>query len=89
MYPFYILHQTIIVILGYYLANLNWMIGGKFLLISIATFLICWLFYEVVRRTALTRLLFGIKKESAPKSIRSVKSGLYVSEPDPAKMTKA
>ncbi|HEY0751873.1 MAG TPA: acyltransferase [Chitinophagaceae bacterium] len=88
VYPFYILHQTVIVILGYYLANLNWMIGGKFLLISIATFLICWLFYELLRRTALTRILFGIKKETGPKSIRSIKTGHHVSATESVKMTK-
>ena len=62
VYPFYILHQTVIIILAYYLAGYKWMIGPKFFLISLTTFIICLILYELVKRTALTRLLFGIKK---------------------------
>ncbi len=42
VYPFYILHQTIIIILGYYLVPSNWSIPGKFVVVATATFLINW-----------------------------------------------
>jgi hypothetical protein len=61
VYPFYILHQTVIVCIGYYLIQNTWSIGAQFLVINILTFLITWLLYEIVKRTMLTRVLFGIK----------------------------
>jgi hypothetical protein len=61
VYPFYILHQTVIVCIGYYLIQNTWSIGAQFLVINILTFLITWLLYEIVKRTTLTRVLFGIK----------------------------
>lgn len=65
VYPFYILHQTVIVVIGYYLINWQVKVGLKFLLITIATFSICWVLYEfIIRRTKLTRLLFGLKVKS-------------------------
>jgi glucan biosynthesis protein C len=61
-YPFYILHQTVIVLIGYYVVQ--WSIGvwPKFLVIGIASVLAILLVYEVlVRRMNVTRFLFGMK----------------------------
>jgi hypothetical protein len=60
--PFYLLHQTVIVIIGYYVVQ--WPIGAlmKFLTISFSTLATTLLLYEVViRRTRLMRFLFGMK----------------------------
>lgn len=62
VYPFYILHQTITVMLGYYM--MNWEAGFwlKFLLLSVGTFLFSWLLYEyLIRRVNFLRPLFGLK----------------------------
>ncbi|PKK37608.1 acyltransferase [Siphonobacter sp. SORGH_AS_0500] len=62
VYPFYILHQTITVSAGYYLAPLPMAWPLKFLLLVGITFGGCWLLYElIIRRFQLTRLLFGMK----------------------------
>ncbi len=62
VYPFYILHQTITVVLGYFLMNLNWGFWPKFSLLIVGTFGISWLLYELlIRRIALLRPLFGLK----------------------------
>jgi len=62
VYPFYILHQTITVVLGYYLMNLDWGFWSKFSLLIVGTFGISWLLYElIIRRIALLRPLFGLK----------------------------
>lgn len=64
VYPFYILHQTITVVLGYYLAG--WQVNpfGKFLVIAAGTVAGCWILYEgVIKRNALTRLVFGMRPE--------------------------
>ncbi|MCB1173373.1 MAG: hypothetical protein KDK39_07410 [Leptospiraceae bacterium] len=63
VYPFYILHQTITVIIGYYLMDLQMSIMIKFVLLTGGTFLGSWLIYEtLIRRIAILRPLFGLKK---------------------------
>jgi len=61
VYPFYIIHQTITVLLGY--AWLGWHVpfAIKFPLLFAGTFLGSWIFYEAVRRHPVTRVLFGMK----------------------------
>lgn len=66
VYPFYILHQTITVSVGYYLIPLNWAWGWKFLLLAAATFGGCWLGYHVlIRPFNPLRRLFGVKPRTA------------------------
>lgn len=71
VYPFYILHQTVTVILGYFVMNLEWGFSSKFLFLSGGTFLISWIIYEfLIRRWLLIRPLFGLqnnKKQLFPK----------------------
>ena len=62
VYPLYILHQTIIVIIAYYIYDKDLNLGFKFAILVIATLGISFLIFEIVRRFWLTRILFGIKK---------------------------
>lgn len=61
VYPFYIVHQTITIAVGYYVIQQTWGVWPKFAVVAIATFAGSWLCFEIVRRTAITRLLFGLK----------------------------
>jgi glucans biosynthesis protein C len=62
LYPFYILHQTVIIALGYYICQLSWSIGAKFWSVSMLTFVSCVVFYLVfIRPFNVTRFLFGMK----------------------------
>ena len=64
VYPFYILHQTVIIALGYYLKNVEMGLLFKFSIMVIGTFGISWLIYEFgIRRFAWIRPLFGMKKK--------------------------
>ncbi|CAM3769636.1 acyltransferase [Pontibacter korlensis] len=64
VYPFYILHQTIIVALGFYLRELNWSIGLKFTFISLITFLICFVLIKyVIMQVNWLRVPFGLKAQ--------------------------
>ena len=64
VYPFYILHQTVIIALGYYLKNVEVFLFVKFSIMVIGTFGISWLIYELgIRRFAWIRPLFGMKKK--------------------------
>lgn len=64
VYPFYILHQTITVTLGFYLKDFEWGFAMKFTLLVIGTFLISGILYEFfIRRWKFLRPLFGLKTE--------------------------
>ena len=75
--PFYILHYTVILTLGYFVVD--WVIpdGLKFAFILIASFLVTMGLYEsLVRRNNLLRILFGMKpKERRAADVRSVLAG--------------
>jgi surface polysaccharide O-acyltransferase-like enzyme len=60
--PFYILHQTVIVILGYFVRNWELAVFPKYLILAFFSFMIIVALYEgMVRRLAVTRYLFGMK----------------------------
>lgn len=69
VYPFYILHQTITIIIGYYLMNVNMGFFPKFAIMVIGTFGGCWIIYEFcIRRFKLIRPLFGMKPDNHSKT---------------------
>ena len=60
-YPIYILHQTVIIAIGYWVIQQPWNAWTKFALVVLGTMAICVALYEGIRRFSLTRLLFGMK----------------------------
>lgn len=71
VYPFFILHQTIIIILGYYV--IDWGLPGtfEFLVIAAGTFTVCCLLYELlIKRVNLLRVLFGLKWQNIPSPMK-------------------
>ncbi len=65
-YPVYILHQTVTVVIGYFIIQLPWGWGAKYLLVLAGTAAISLGLYElVIKRWAVTRLLFGLKAGTA------------------------
>lgn len=61
-FPVYILHQTVLVIVGYYVLQLNLGVYLTFFLIMVLTLVLSILLYEwIIKRTAVTRWLFGVK----------------------------
>lgn len=63
VYPFYILHQTIIVVIGYYVLTRTTLgVYNGFLTVSFATLLVCTVTYlALIRPFRATRLFFGVK----------------------------
>ncbi len=60
--PFYILHQTVIIVIGFYVVQWNTGVGLKYLVISTASFVTIMLIYEfLVRRLNVFRFLFGMR----------------------------
>jgi glucan biosynthesis protein C len=61
-YPVYILHQTVIIGIAFFVIRQPWSPGVKYWLVLAGTLVTCVLLYEfAVRRFALLRLLFGLK----------------------------
>jgi hypothetical protein len=61
VFPFYIIHQTTIEVVGHYLARDRLALPLEATLLIGATAASCWLGYEVVRRVKWLRPLFGLK----------------------------
>jgi hypothetical protein len=61
IFPYYIIHQTVIVLAGFYLTNLHipvWVEAPALILVTVAS---CMIGYEIVRRISVLRPLFGLK----------------------------
>jgi glucan biosynthesis protein C len=76
LYPFYILHQTVIIAIGYYICQLPWSIFAKFWAVSFLTLASCILIYFlIIRPFNITRILFGLKphkKQQVAPAVQSV-----------------
>ena len=65
IFPFYIIHELTIMVGGYYLTKIGLDVRLEFALLVIATALSCFITYEIVRRIAWLRPLFGLKPLAA------------------------
>lgn len=61
VFPFYIVHQTVIVVAGHHLAKLGLNQALEAALLIAITFAACFATYAVVSRVAVLRLVFGLK----------------------------
>ncbi|MCF8504350.1 MAG: acyltransferase family protein [Caulobacter sp.] len=66
VFPFYIVHQTVIVVVGHHLAKVGMNQALEAAILIAATFGACLLTYEVARRVPLLRPLFGLKYRTKP-----------------------
>ncbi|AKA34701.1 acyltransferase family protein [Flagellimonas lutaonensis] len=68
VYPFYILHQTVTIVIAYFLMDLEWGLFPKAILLIVGTFGISWLIYDfIILRIRLLHPLFGLKGEKTSK----------------------
>ncbi len=69
VYPFYILHQTVIVIIAYYVVGTKDEVSLKLLFLLIVCFCVIILTYHLfIRPYNIMRFLFGMKKKSVKKT---------------------
>lgn len=62
VYPFYIIHQAVIVAIGYYILPLDMGIGAKLIILIITCVALIWALYHfVIRKTIISRVVFGMK----------------------------
>ena len=72
IFPWYILHQTLTVILGYWLTRRGLPVGLEAALVIGGTFAGCALLHElVIRRVGFLRPLFGLKPANATETART------------------
>jgi len=65
VYPFYIIHQTVIVYLGFNIVQWDMPIWLKFVTLTLMSMITIYsLYHYMIRKTRLTRFLFGMKKET-------------------------
>ena len=67
VFPVYILHQTVIVVLAHHLKALSMPAVVEGPLLIVATFALCFAGYEAIRRVGLLRPLFGLKRKREPR----------------------
>ncbi|BAZ23478.1 hypothetical protein NIES4073_43670 [Kalymmatonema gypsitolerans NIES-4073] len=69
-YPFYLLHQTVLVAIGFYVVRWNAGVMEKFWVISTTSLIVTIALYELfIRRNNLARFLFGLKPISSHQEI--------------------
>lgn len=69
IFPFYILHQTITVTAGYWMAQQGWGVWTEFAALTAVTLGGCVLGFEIIRRVAWLRPLFGLKGMPRPRPV--------------------
>jgi hypothetical protein len=62
--PFYILHQTLIIIVGYYIVSMNLTITVKFVFVFLVSFILTIGSYQIIWRIRFLRFLFGMKAKN-------------------------
>lgn len=71
--PFYILHQTVIIAIGFYVVQWNSGVGIKYLTISATSFAVIMVIYEfLIKRVNILRFLFGMRAKVAKSGKRYV-----------------
>ena len=66
VYPFYILHQTVIVIIGYYVVQTPDNTAFKYFFLLLVCFVICWMFYHLfIQHSNVLRFMFGMKTRTS------------------------
>jgi peptidoglycan/LPS O-acetylase OafA/YrhL len=60
IFPFYLIHQTIIVVAAHHLNQLRWPLALEVATLVTATFLGCWLFFDLGRRIPILRPWIGL-----------------------------
>ncbi|MEN8702171.1 acyltransferase family protein [Bacillus infantis] len=75
--PFYILHQPFIIILGFMIVQVNWIVPFKFIFLAAVSFaVIMALYHVIIQRFNILRIAFGLRKQQKPPSLQKTKGGI-------------
>jgi peptidoglycan/LPS O-acetylase OafA/YrhL len=70
VFPFYLIHQTLIVVMAHHLAKLGLPQGLEATILIVATFVGCFATYEIARRIPVACWLFGLKSQPRAEASR-------------------
>ena len=71
VFPFYIVHQTAIIVLAWYLMPVGLPLGVEAALVIAGTFAACFIAYEIARRIGWLGLVLGVRPQAAVRPPRS------------------
>ena len=78
--PFYVLHQPIIILIGYLIYNLAWPVPVKLIIVVSSSFaIIMWMYHFMIRRVNILRVLFGLKGNKEMNSEKGMDDTIKVS----------
>jgi len=69
--PIYILHQTLIIVIGFYVVNMDLNIFLKFAIITLTAIPASVFIYKIIQTNNVLRFLFGLKAKPKKKPIPS------------------
>ena len=69
--PIYVLHQTLIIIIGYYVVDTDLNLFMKFTIITLTAIPSAVLLYKLIQTNNVSRFLFGMKKKAPKKALVS------------------
>lgn len=64
--PFYVIHETPVIVIGFYVIQWDMDVLPKFAINTVLAFIVTIAAYELIRRTNLTRFLFGMRLKKKP-----------------------
>jgi peptidoglycan/LPS O-acetylase OafA/YrhL len=77
VYPFYILHQKVVVAIAYILMDVSWSVVLKLEFIAAATFIICFLLIRyIIMPLRILRILFGLKPKAKPTEVKQAQPAI-------------
>lgn len=71
IYPFYILHQTVIIVVAFFIYKLNMHPGLKALYLTTISFVVCVGLFLIIRNFNITRVLFGMPWKQSHKTVKT------------------
>jgi len=70
--PIYILHQTLIIVIGYYVVNTELHLALKFVIITFTAIPAAVLLYKIIQTNSVLRFLFGLKRKQKKETSKIV-----------------
>jgi hypothetical protein len=70
--PIYVLHQTLIIVIGYYVVNTELNIALKFAIITFTAIPAAVLIFKIVQTNNVLRMLFGMKRKQKEQASKKV-----------------
>ncbi|AWR87736.1 acyltransferase family protein [Meiothermus taiwanensis] len=82
VYPFYIWHQTVIVVMGYFVLKLSLPVSWLYVLLLMGSLVVTVLLSELVQHSTISRFLFGVHRKAQAETQPATTRTSRTSEPN-------